>query len=409
MRPSELLSLLSLPGTDTPPRLVVTEQAGDDPFNGWFEDETGRIIGRLESFRPAFVNFEPVPEADLAAGRAGPRPALRPVTTFTPAHDPRIEWGGKPIALEDYLKGYNGDESGAVIRFRSTAPMIEVGLYAHAWSGIAEVRANGKPLCEIDLFNLENGVLRRVAVPNPGGSSMLVEVRPTGRKAPKSFYTQVLLEGFFEYAATLETPVYRKSQNINRGGAFHHRFYEILSALPAGAVVLDVGGGKRQIADERYINLEYSRFEEPDIFGDGTTLPFRTNSIDFVYTAAVLEHVADPLAMGREIHRVLKPGGLVLANSAFMQPIHSEGQHFFNLTPYGIDLTFRDFTNRRVWWDTGFGFTMQWFVDVLGVRGRMPQEKIDQFLSLAKEISDVIPEDRGMYVASSVWVEGTKA
>ncbi|CAN1563389.1 AdoMet_MTases domain containing protein [Rhabdaerophilaceae bacterium] len=408
MRPSKLLTLLSLPGTDAAPKLVVTEQAGEEPFNGWFENESGEIVGRLEAFRPAFVNFAPVTDSERAAAKEGAQPALRPRVTFTSCRDPRVEWSGQPIELEDYLKGFNGDERGIAARFSSRAPQIEVGLYAHAWSGLAEVYANGALVATVDLFNRENGVLRRVSVFNPTQSNVLIEVQPAGKKAPEAFYTQVLLEGFFEYSAELEIPSYRKSQNINRGGAFHSRFYEILASLPPDAVVIDVGGGKRQIADERYINLEYSRFEEPDLFGDGTKLPFRSNSVDFVYTAAVLEHVTDPLAMGREIFRILKPGGLVLANSAFMQPIHSEGQHFFNLTPYGIDLTFKDFANRRVWWDTGFEFTMQWFVDVLSVRGRLPQEKLDQFINLAKEISAAIPEDRGMYVASSVWVEGTK-
>jgi SAM-dependent methyltransferase len=333
---------------------------------------------------------------------------LRPSISIISARDPRLEWHGTTIELEGHLKGFDGTGGKGSCRFSSRATRIEIGFHAHAWSGIAEISVDGRKVGEIDLFNPETAVLRRFVIENHEGRERRIEIRPTGRRSDLSFWNQLLLEAIFENSATLETPVHSKTNAINRGGAFYPRFFEIMVELSPDAVILDVGGGKRQLPDERYINLEYSRFEEPDLFGDGTKLPFRSNSIDFVYTAAVLEHVADPLAMGREIHRVLKPGGKVLANSAFMQPIHCEGQHFFNLTPYGIDLTFSMFEERRVWWDTSLNLTLSWFIDVLGVRGRLQNEKIEQFLALGREISDAIPGERGKYVASSVWVEGVK-
>ena len=39
------------------------------------------------------------------------------------------------------------------------------------------------------------------------------------------------------------------------------------------------------------------------MYGDATKLPFRNESVDFVYTAAVLEHVRNPLIVGSEISR----------------------------------------------------------------------------------------------------------
>jgi SAM-dependent methyltransferase len=49
---------------------------------------------------------------------------------------------------------------------------------------------------------------------------------------------------------------------------------------------------------------------------DGQALPFRTDAFDSVFSHAVIEHVADPLAYLREIRRVLKPGGLVFLQTA---------------------------------------------------------------------------------------------
>lgn len=44
---------------------------------------------------------------------------------------------------------------------------------------------------------------------------------------------------------------------------------------------------------------------------DLTSLAFRSNSFDLVYSYHVLEHVVDHLAVLKEIHRVLKPGGVL--------------------------------------------------------------------------------------------------
>jgi SAM-dependent methyltransferase len=42
-------------------------------------------------------------------------------------------------------------------------------------------------------------------------------------------------------------------------------------------------------------------------------LPFGDGSFDLVFAIYVLEHVNDPVGFAREIHRILKPGGLFLA------------------------------------------------------------------------------------------------
>ncbi|URD60982.1 class I SAM-dependent methyltransferase [Sphingomonas sp. KRR8] len=397
-----------MPGTEEGLALVTTSFAGDEPYEGWLEDSRGKVWARLDAFRFSFVNFSDVTAEERSSlDQNGPTQARVPEGTYISSFSDRLRWSGKLFELDDYLKGFDDGDPDAAVAFTSTASKVELVLNAHGWSGLARVQVNGDEFCRVDLYNEENNISKRVYIDNPDNLSLDVRITAVG-KNPNSQGSQVLLDGIVEYGKVLVTPTYSKLKARNRGGSFRPRFFEFSRQLHADAVILDVGGGRRQLADPRYINLEYSAFDEPDIFGDGTALPFKAGTVDFVYSSAVLEHVTDPLRMGREIHRVLKPGGSALADAAFMQPIHSEGQHFFNVTPYGMELIFNMFRDRKIWWETGFANTMRWFASATQLKKFADNNKVEQFLALANEFSALIPEERGMYVAAGVCFEGTK-
>ncbi|HVU35385.1 MAG TPA: class I SAM-dependent methyltransferase [Opitutaceae bacterium] len=48
-----------------------------------------------------------------------------------------------------------------------------------------------------------------------------------------------------------------------------------------------------------------------DYYGHATALPFHDNSLDYVASSHVLEHVANPVAALAEWYRVLRPGGII--------------------------------------------------------------------------------------------------
>jgi SAM-dependent methyltransferase len=77
---------------------------------------------------------------------------------------------------------------------------------------------------------------------------------------------------------------------------------------------------------------------------DGHRIPLADASVDGVVVEAVLEHVLDPAQVVAEIYRVSKPGGLVLADSPFMQQVHEGTYDFTRFTLSGHRWLFRHFS-----------------------------------------------------------------
>lgn len=83
---------------------------------------------------------------------------------------------------------------------------------------------------------------------------------------------------------------------------------DIAAAVRPGEVVgIDAAASQVELARVRAadMGLSNARFEVADVY----TLPFEDGSFDRVYSHALLEHLADPVAALREFHRVLRPGG----------------------------------------------------------------------------------------------------
>ena len=76
---------------------------------------------------------------------------------------------------------------------------------------------------------------------------------------------------------------------------------------------------------------------------DAHQIPLEDESVDAVCIQAVLEHVLDPPVVVGEIHRVLKSGGLVYAETPFMQQVHEGAYDFTRYTELGHRWLFRNF------------------------------------------------------------------
>lgn len=118
------------------------------------------------------------------------------------------------------------------------------------------------------------------------------------------------------------TEFYRERRAWRNTGEERMRFRKAtrLARVPPGSAVLDIGareGGLKQYLppDTRYQGIDITpEFAAPDILikDISTGLPFPDASFDYVFCIEVLEHVPNPFGTLGEIHRVLRPGGVLI-------------------------------------------------------------------------------------------------
>jgi SAM-dependent methyltransferase len=113
--------------------------------------------------------------------------------------------------------------------------------------------------------------------------------------------------------------------------------------------VLVVGTGcviaklRKYLPDVEFTFTDVSLTEGIHLICDGHDLPFAENVFDAVICIAVLEHVIDPARCVEEMHRVLKVGGIVYAETPFMQQVHGGAYDFTRFTWLGHMRLFRRF------------------------------------------------------------------
>ena len=112
------------------------------------------------------------------------------------------------------------------------------------------------------------------------------------------------------------------------------------AALPADAVVVDVGAGGRRLCDD-IITLDYAASDGTSIAGDASTLPFADASVDAIIATGLLEHLVDDGAFAREAFRSLKPGGQFHVEVPFLQQYHDDPVDHRRYTVSGLELFLR--------------------------------------------------------------------
>ena len=106
---------------------------------------------------------------------------------------------------------------------------------------------------------------------------------------------------------------------------------QLIALLPSSSTVLVVGGGTIGNGVEAlYVQpglriVAFDVYSSPNVqfLADAHQIPLAGSSIDAVVVQAVLEHVLDPERVVSEIERVLRPEGLVYAETPFLQQVHA--------------------------------------------------------------------------------------
>ena len=187
--------------------------------------------------------------------------------------------------------------------------------------------AHGQPV----LVDFEQSILVEQEVEASSGASIIR--RRTGRSRAKALLTRTLL------------PRNRAAPGNAR------RFAGIVRTLAKRPRVLVVGGGSQgegtaPLLSDPSIDLvafDLYATELTQFIADAHQIPLAGESVEGVWIQAVLEHVLDPWRVAGEIHRVLKPGGIVYAETPFLQQVHEGAYDFTRFTESGHRWLFRRF------------------------------------------------------------------
>ncbi len=184
--------------------------------------------------------------------------------------------------------------------------------------------------------------------------------------------------------------------------------------------VLVIGGGSvGQGMDALYDDpdvavIAFDIYATPHVqfVADAHNIPIIDDYIDGVVIQAVLEHVLEPQRVADEIWRVLKPGGLVYAETPFMQQVHEGAYDFTRFTDSGHCYLFRRFARIDSGASAGPGRQLMWSADYFA-RGVFRSRAAGKIAKLAfcwaPYFDDFIPASYAIDGASGVYFLGTKS
>jgi SAM-dependent methyltransferase len=185
-----------------------------------------------------------------------------------------------------------------------------------------------------------------------------------------------------------------------------------------GGVVLDFGAGHPH-PDRLYPHVllhEAVTSNQIDVVSLTPRLPYRDNAFDAIISQAVFEHIPRPWEVARELHRVLKPGGQIHIDTAFMQPFHSDPDHYFNMTVPGVREIFRPFREVRVgvkpYQLPSYGLRMQLEVMLQHLKPGAWHTRMTSLLEdLQRDgaaLDEALDPDGRAYLAAGVYFHGVK-
>lgn len=184
--------------------------------------------------------------------------------------------------------------------------------------------------------------------------------------------------------------------------------------------ILVIGGGTQGdglaelYADPKVDLIAFDIYVSPlvQFVGDGHAIPLADGSADGVIIQAVLQHMLEPTVAAKEIHRVLRSGGIVYADSPFLQQVCEGPYDFARFTDSGHRYVFRNFECIDSGCVAGAGTALRWSLDHF-VRALTRSIRLGRITSLCffwLSCADRILDPRhSLDAASSVFFLGRKS
>jgi SAM-dependent methyltransferase len=137
---------------------------------------------------------------------------------------------------------------------------------------------------------------------------------------------------------------------------------KIINRYPLLEPIYEIGSyrveGQEEFADLRpffpgkaYMGCDMRPGLGVDRVEDVHCLKMKEGSIGTVLIFDTLEHVEDVHLAMKEIHRVLKPGGMVIMSSVMKFPIHEYPSDYWRFTPKAFELLLKRFAVYEVAFD----------------------------------------------------------
>ncbi|KXF82611.1 class I SAM-dependent methyltransferase [Enterovibrio coralii] len=176
-----------------------------------------------------------------------------------------------------------------------------------------------------------------------------------------------------------------------------------------------IGEGMEPFYDDSNIELvSFDIYRTPYVqfIADAHCIPLKDNSFDAVIVQAVLEHVFYPERVIAEVSRVLKPDGLVYAETPFLQQVHEGAYDFTRYTESGHRLLFRHFHLIKSGACSGAGTQLLWALEgfFTGLfRTKYAGKVVKVLLFWIMFFDFIIPESYNIDAANGVYFLGSKS
>jgi SAM-dependent methyltransferase len=126
-----------------------------------------------------------------------------------------------------------------------------------------------------------------------------------------------------------------------------------------------VGAGLEELYTDPTVDLIcFDIYASPSVqfIADGHAIPLAVGSVDGVVIQAVLEYVLEPTVVAKEIHRVLRSGGIVYSDTPFLQQVTEGPYDFTRFTDSGHRYLFRSFERIDSGSIAGAGTALRWSI-----------------------------------------------